>query len=118
MKLGILPTPHQPASPCLACFRLVVTFVGLDRFIMTATLNLPTDYPARKETAALRIDHWKGGRFFALYDDDDDLVAVFVYRKGAEAVRTKFEEFKEVINATSNRGVARFSTTTPQSEPK
>src|SRR5439155_26973916 len=110
--------PHRPhrsfeRSPLIACdLRRTLPFYSYCYSEPTYRLS------RQKGTTALRIDHWKGGRFFALYDDDDDLVAVFVYRKGAEAVRTKFEEFKEVINATANRGVARFSTTTPQPEPK
>jgi len=45
----------------------------------------------------LRIERWKRRRFFALYDDRDELVAVFVYRKGAEAVNTRLAKLKEVI---------------------
>jgi len=50
----------------------------------------------------LKVDHWKGRRFFALYDGNELLVAVFVYRKGAEAVETRLRELQEAIARFEN----------------
>jgi hypothetical protein len=65
-----------------------------------------------KGECALKIEHLKGRRFFALYDDSDELIAVFVYRKGAQTVKERLEQSqqqKEDHNAASNR-VARAGT--------
>lgn len=40
----------------------------------------------------MRIDKWKGGRLWALYDVDGSLIAVFAYKKGAEAVRARLSD--------------------------
>lgn len=40
------------------------------------------------------IDHWKGTRDFALFDDDQSLIAVFVYRKGAERVKAMIQDYR------------------------
>lgn len=38
-----------------------------------------------------RIEHYRRTRFFALYDDKDELVTVTTYRKGANAVKDRLE---------------------------
>jgi hypothetical protein len=43
----------------------------------------------------LKIEHWKGRRDFALYDDSGELIAVFVYRKGAQTVKDLLEKSKQ-----------------------
>ena len=42
-------------------------------------------------TDSYRIEHYRRTRFFALYDDKDELVAVTTYRKGARAVKDRLE---------------------------
>jgi len=40
----------------------------------------------------MRIDKWNGGRHFALWDDEEELVCVTVYKVGAEEVKRRLEE--------------------------
>ncbi len=51
----------------------------------------------------MTIDHWKGTRDFALFDDDQTLIAVFVYRKGAEKVKTMIENYRSLSVDTEGR---------------
>jgi len=45
----------------------------------------------------MNINHWKGTRDFALFDDDQSLIAVFVYRKGAERVKAMIEAYRDFL---------------------
>ena len=53
----------------------------------------------------MEIVNW--GRYFALYDQEE-LVCVTVYKKGAQEVRRRIEELKagdEMAMASSQRGI-------------
>ncbi len=50
------------------------------------------------------IDHWKGTRDFALFDDDQSLIAVFVYRKGAERVKAMIQAYRSIQDETGKEG--------------
>jgi hypothetical protein len=39
-----------------------------------------------KATANARVRRWKNGRHFAAYDADGNLIAVTVYKKGAQEI--------------------------------
>jgi hypothetical protein len=39
----------------------------------------------------MKIEKWKGGRFHGLYQDNGELIAVIVYKKGAVNVKRLLE---------------------------
>ena len=49
-----------------------------------------------------RIEHYKGTRFFALYDDEG-LLAVTAYRKGARALKDRLEAQDRTIAELQER---------------
>ena len=51
----------------------------------------------------LWIDHWGESKFFALYDGND-LVAVFVYKRGAEHVKQLLERLENRIDELEKKG--------------
>ena len=40
----------------------------------------------------MKIEKWKGGRHWAVYDETGELIAVVVYKRGAEEIRRRLEE--------------------------
>ncbi len=46
--------------------------------------------------STMRIERWKGGRFWAVYDVDGSLVCVTVYRKGAMEVVRRLQQSESV----------------------
>ena len=51
----------------------------------------------------MTINHWKGTRDFALFDDDQSLIAVFVYRKRAEKVKAMIEGYRGLVDGTEDK---------------
>jgi hypothetical protein len=56
------------------------------------------------------------GRFFAVYDDEE-LVAVCVYRVGAEAVKGRLEKLEELLRSLTTTNRPRPGSDTPDSTP-
>jgi hypothetical protein len=63
-----------------------------------------------------RVDHYPHSRFWAVYDGED-LVAVTVYRKGAEAITARLEEKDRSIAALERQLAARPTTPGPLPAP-
>ena len=40
----------------------------------------------------MKIERWKQGRYWALYDADGVLIAVCVYKKGAQEVKRRLSQ--------------------------
>lgn len=51
-----------------------------------------------------RIEKWKSGKFFALYDDNNTLVAVTVYRRGALEIKRRLQDLKSMVVEVAEHG--------------
>lgn len=56
-----------------------------------------------------RIEKWKSGRSFALYDENGDLICVTLYRRGALKVVRRLEELKRIVERVDNEAEQSFS---------
>lgn len=78
----------------------------LQREALTLTKRLPQPETVQETPASSRphgpsrfhVEHYPNTRFFALYDGEE-LLAVTVYRKGAEAVRDRLDAYEARIAA-------------------
>ena len=52
-------------------------------------MQVPPGGPGAKGGEAVRIERWKKGRLWAVYDESGELLAVVVYKKGAQKIVEK-----------------------------